>query len=149
MLDQKTVTLGQDQFVIQQLPATKGLEAACKLGRFFAGAARGLGELPGDALEANVNIGQIVEGLLSRLDEREVPAFLKALVRESLIRPAYTEELFETRFSGAYGELLSLIYEILELNYADSIQALKKRVRAGIGGLFLGSAPTSATPSPS
>lgn len=126
MLAQKSITLAGEEFIIQTLPATRGIETAVALSHIAAGAADGIGETIGRFDDTPVNIGGIVSGLFKRLSVKETPIFIKTLVVDSVISPAIDSELYEIRFSGNYEVLYNLIVAILEHN--KFIDLIKKKV---------------------
>jgi hypothetical protein len=132
-LDQRELTLGGEQIYIQQMPARKGLELACRLAKLLGGASAGFGglrsqngggELSGQTIE--INVGKIVDGLTSRMDHREVPQLIEEFVRHSMVRPEFSEEWYDIRFSGRYEQLLALMGVILDHNYGAAFTVLKK-----------------------
>jgi len=119
MLNQKTVTIGKTDFVIQQLTASKGLEVTFAIAQILKGLAEGVSEeyvLNFDATK--VNIGKMIAGVIACSDVKETPEFIKQLVMDSVVSPDMggQEQLFEQHFAGNYGELSELLEEIIVFN---------------------------------
>lgn len=136
MLDQKPVKIGETEFVIQQLPTSRGIEVGLHLTHVLMGAAEGVGNIRDgeDFLDAEYNPAQMASGLMSRIHERDTPTFVRTLVRESLIVPDPGEQFsdwYEMHFSANYEELFQLVAEIIgHNNYADLV---KKRIAEVMG----------------
>lgn len=129
-LSQKSFNIGDKDYMIQALPASKGIEAAVVLAHIVAGAAEGVGDHKEDFLDVNINIGKIVAGMFKRLDKNETPAFIRDLVLLSVISPELDAELYEIEFAGNYEVLANLVAAILELN--GFIDVIKKKVLEGM-----------------
>jgi hypothetical protein len=139
MLDQRDVTINGTQYVIQQLPSSRGMQVAIILAKIASGAAKGIGAA--ESIEdIPINIGGIIDGVVERLDAEASPAFIKRLVMDSVVRPEMTSESFEAQFSGNYDELWELVAKIIEHN--KLLEVLKKKASDGMGLLF------SASPKP-
>lgn len=138
MLEQKTVTVGDDALVIESLPATRALQVLAKTARIAGGFGRGIKDMPsslqelknlGRDLEKYLHLGDMLEGFLERLDDEDAPGFIKSIVLESL--PAYRDrskkdfdDWYEYRFSREPAALLTLLGEIYRWNYGDSFEWL-------------------------
>jgi len=119
MLDQKPVTIGKTDFVIQQLTTSKGLEVTFAIAQILKGVAEGVSEeyvLNFDATK--VNVGKMIAGVIACSDVKETPEFIKQLVMNSVVSPDMggQEQLFEQHFAGNYGELSELLEEIIVFN---------------------------------
>lgn len=119
MLNQKTVSIGKTDFVIQQLTTSKGLEVTFAIAQILKGLAEGVSEeyvLNFDATK--VNIGKMVAGVISCSDVKETPGFIKNLVMDSVVSPDMggQEQMFEQHFAGNYAELSELLEEIIVFN---------------------------------
>ena len=81
MLKQHTVTIGEMDFIIEQLPATKGLEVAFAIAQILKGIAEGVSEeFVLNFTETKVNLGKSLAGLIACSDVKETPEFIKQLV---------------------------------------------------------------------
>lgn len=119
MLDQKTVTIGDVDFVIQQLPTSKGLEVTFAIAQILKGLAEGVSaEFVLNFDQTKVNIGKMIAGLISCSDIKETPEFIKNLVMISVVSPdmAGEEQMFEQHFAGNYEDLAELLSEIIIFN---------------------------------
>lgn len=135
MLDQKTVTIGEDKFTIQALPATKGLEVAFTIAHILKGAGQGFSEqYVMNVLDTHINVGQLVSGIMNAVDIKGTPQFIRDLVKSSIVSPDCDDEFYESRFAARYDDLADLLKEIILLNnYGDVI---KKNLMPVIGLLF-------------
>lgn len=148
MLDQKEIALDGKTYVIQQLPASRGMKAAIAIAHIFSGASKGFGFANGPNIEDTpINIAAVVSGIVDNMDVEATPAFVKTLVIDSVIRPEIKSDDFEREFSGEYDRLWGLVAAIIEHNRL--IEALKKRLSPLIDQLFSGNGttPTASTPS--
>ncbi len=119
MLDQKSITIGETNFVIQQLPTSKGLEVTFAIAQILKGMAEGVSEefvLSFD--QTKVNVGKMISGLISCSDVKETPEFIKNLAMISVVSPDMggDEQMFEQHFAGNYEELADLLGEIIVFN---------------------------------
>lgn len=136
MLEQKDFKYGSTAYVIQQLPATRGMEVGIHLIHVLMGGAEGFGGIHEgqDFLDAEYNPAVIAAGLMSRIHQRDTPTFIKTIVRESLIVPDpgdKFDEWYELHFAANYDELLSLLTAIIEHN--GYIDLVKKRLSEVMG----------------
>lgn len=126
MLKQHTVTIGETDFTIEQLPTTKGLEVTFAIAQILKGLAEGVSEeFVLNFTESKVNIGKSLAGLIACSDVKETPEFIKSLVVMSVKKPEMTGEsdLFEQHFAGNYEELSDLLTEIIVFNkFSDLVK---------------------------
>lgn len=147
MLAQREITVGGQQYVIETLTSSEGMEAAITIAHIMQGALKGIGDTKGDILDTPINFGEIASGLLERMDEKRTPAFLKWLVTKSVVKPMMTSDLFESTFAGSYDDLWELVEKIIEHNSFGSV--LKKRLAPLIKQLFSAGAATGQDSIPS
>jgi len=133
MLDQKEITIGAKQYIIQQLPSSRGIQVAVQIAQIAAGAAQGIGTAE-NIEEIPLNIGGIIDGIVRRLDAEATPAFIKRLVIESVVRPELTSDGYEAEFSGNYDALWDLVAKIIEHN--KLLDVLKKKLSVGMAQLL-------------
>lgn len=135
MLDQKTVTLGDEKFVIQALPATKGLEVAFTIAHILKGASEGFSEqYVLNVLDTHMNIGKLVAGIIGAIDIKGTPQFIRDLIKSSIISPECNDEFFDSRFAARYNDLAELMKEIILLNNYGEL--IKKNLMPVIDLLF-------------
>lgn len=130
MLEQKTVQIGDTEFVIQQLPATRGMEVGIHLVQIIMGATEGIESVREgqEILDAEYNPAKMASGLMGKIDEQGTPAFIKRLIQESMIRPDTTDgfsDWYEAHFSANFDELFDLVTVIIEHN--GYVVMLKKK----------------------
>lgn len=133
MLDQAQITVGKKSYTIQQFATTEGLEIGIALIKIIAGAAEGVGDIPpnGSFLDTWINPGKLAAGIMGRLDVTGTPQLIKRMVAGSMITPTYTEDLFESEFSGEYDDLVTYLEKVIEHNrYMDLV---KKRLPEFMG----------------
>ncbi len=153
MLEQTTVVVGEDELVIESLPATVALQLLTKTIKIVGGASKGVQDFPSSLKEFQdlaknglgdyIHLGNMVEGLLDRIDTKEVPDLIKATIRASL--PLWRdkpgkgegsfEDWFENRFSREFGDLFQLLFEIYKYNYREPV--------GWLGSFFLTSLETN------
>ena len=136
MLEQDTVIVGEDSFVIESLPATRALQLLTRVVKIAGGLGHGVTDMPsslteakelGKELEKHMNLGAMLEGFLENLDVQEHPNLVKAIIKESLPvwrdRPKTGEnsfdEWYENRFSRGINDQFVLLYHIFKWNYGD------------------------------
>lgn len=112
-LKQKTVTIGDEQYLLQTIPATKGLKLLKQITKLIGPA---FGELTkgGDGENA---VGSAIEKLIENLDQVEVEVLVKELV-SSATKGTITIN-FDTEFAGEYEKLFQLTKEIVDFNYGS------------------------------
>ena len=108
-ISQKSITIGEESFVIQSLPASKGIEAAVALSHVMAGAAEGIGGTKIDFFDTEMNYGKIMAGMFNRLSISGTPTFVKDLILLSVILPEaladQKQDWFEDKFAGNYANV--------------------------------------------
>ena len=138
MLEQTTVVIGNDEIVIESLPATHALQLITKTIRIVGGLSKGIKDFPstkeefaklGKELEKHLHLGNMVDGLIERLDSDELPKLIKKTVQASI--PVYRdrplsgegsfEYWYENRFSRDLTGLLALLFEIYKFNYSEPV----------------------------
>lgn len=130
MLEQKSVSLGSGEIVIQQLGTTLALKHSVILGNLFGGAAQGVESYSTKIENWNINFGRIISGMIDQLDPEKSPAWIKELVQQSVIQPTFTDDWFDITFSGNLEELMELLKAILEFNYGGLIEYARKKIEA-------------------
>lgn len=118
-LQQKTISIGEKAFTIQQLPTTKGLEVTFAIGHILKGMGEGVSEeFVFNFTETKANFGKMVAGMIGCTDVKGTPEFIKNLICDSVIKPDMlgNAELFETEFAGEYELLSEVLEEIIIFN---------------------------------
>lgn len=131
MLKQKEYKIGDTEYVIQQFPATRGLEIGIHLIKIAMGAAEGVGNIEGeqDFLDSEYSPAKMVSGVIDRIDEKGTPAFIKQMIQESLIRPEPGDSFsdwYESKFSANLEGLYALMEAIIDHN--NYLDVIKKKV---------------------
>ncbi len=128
-LEQREIVLAFDSVMIQQLGTTKAIKYSVMLSKLVGGLASGIKTLGAtDVMDWDIDIGRMVAGVVEQLDQEATPALLKALVRDSLIKPQWNDTWFEATFSGNLDQLLELVKGILEFNYGGLVEHLRKKI---------------------
>ena len=134
MLEQKTITIGGDDFVLEQLPTTPALKYAIALGKIFGTMLAGGFDIENFDEEKDtfdqLNASKMVTGLLSQLDAEKTPELIKSMIKDSLKEPKWSNDWYERRFSGELGDLTKLLTHILQDNFGDVLEIAKKKLQA-------------------
>ena len=139
MLDQTTVFIGEDEITIESLPATAALQLLTKTIRIVGGAGAGIEDFPttkeelaklGEKLGEYLHLGNMIDGVIGRLDSDEFPKLIKDTVEASL--PVFRDrdkkgegnfnDWFENRFSKDLPDLFALLFEIYKYNYGEPME---------------------------
>lgn len=162
MLSQRQVSVGADDFTLQQYPTTKALSYGIAIGK-IAGAmlADGLdpdlSEAAQDDILAGLDSGGMVRGLLSQIDQEKTPQLIKSMLRDAIVaytvegttRTAWDDAWYEARFGGALDDLVELLMAVFEDNFVDVVALVKKKAlgkritRAKSSGSDNGADPSS------
>ncbi len=133
MLEQTTIQVGDDEFVLEQFPSTPGLKYGIKVGRIFgtmlAGGFDNDIQEGGDLLD-QLDISKMITGLLSQLHDDETPRLIKAMIRDSIKKPHWSDEWYEDRFAGRFGDMAQVLMVILMDNFGDVLEIAKKKFQA-------------------
>ena len=133
MLDQKSIIIGDTEIVIQQLGTSLALKHSVILGRLFGGLSQGI-ESTGKASvkDWNIDFGKMINGVISKLDPVESPVWIKTLIQQSIIKPNWSDDWYESTFSGNLEGLLELLKAILEHNYGGLFEYARKKIGMNI-----------------
>lgn len=122
MIDQKTIDVCGEPVVIQQLPAQTGMEVFLAFSKILAGAKEGIGiESILNLEETKIDLGKIIAGIIEATDVKGTPEFIRKLVEDSMVSPAYSQDYFNGTFAGHYSELFELVSEIFKFNNFDDL----------------------------
>jgi len=138
VLEQKPYKIGKTEYILQQFPATRGLEVGIHLIKIAMGGAKGISSVAGDEdfLDAQCNPAKMAAGIMENVDEKGTPEFIKSIVRESVIVPEHGEgfnDWYETHFSANLTELYDLLAAIIDHN--GYMELIKKKL-AEVFGIF-------------
>lgn len=138
MLEQKTIAIGESSYTIESLPATEALALLAELSDMLGGLGEGVKDIPSARTEissaimsGSLDLGQMLQGLLKKLDPEKTPALIKRITKSSIKKwqdaddTAYND-WYENHFSRKQVEQFQLLYAILEWNYGDSVDWIKK-----------------------
>ncbi len=122
MIEQKTIDVCGDPVVIQQLPAQTGMEVFLAFSKIMAGAKEGISvESLLNLEETKIDLGRIIAGIIDATNVKGTPEFIRKLVEDSMVSPAYSQEYFNNTFAGHYHELFELIATIFTFNNFDDL----------------------------
>lgn len=112
-------------YEVTPFSAMKGIKIAVKLAKTFGG---GLSKVAGSAgAEAalNLDVGQVIDGILSNLDEDETPKLI-ALILSGTKRNTITLDMnaIDKIYAKNYKELMLALRFSLEVNFGGFIGAL-------------------------
>lgn len=109
-LKQKQVIIGDDTFMLQTIPATKGLKLLKQITKL-------IGPAFGELTKAEGGVTQAIEKLVENLDQVEIELLVKELCA-SATKGTMTIN-FDIEFAGEYGKLFQLTKEVVEFNYGS------------------------------
>lgn len=132
MIEQKKVVIGGEELLIESLPSTAALQLLVKIVKIVGGAGLGVSDIPSSKKEVEqaLHLGNIVQGLLDKIDVVDTPQLIKSVIEDSLVRfrdrPGTFEDWYAGRFSRKLMDQFQLFYAILDYNYGEPIELLKK-----------------------
>lgn len=122
MIKQKTIDVCGEPVVIQQLPAQMGMEVFLVFSKIMAGAKEGISvESLLNLEETKIDLGRIIAGIIEATDIKGTPEFIRKLIEDSMVSPAYSQDYFNGTFAGHYDELFSLVATIFKFNNFDDL----------------------------
>ena len=113
-IKQRTVKIGEDEFLITSLPATKGLKILKQLTKLIGPA---FSELIKGEQEGVNPVSIAMEKLFDHLDSVDVEVLIKEII-SSATKGTITIN-FDAEFSGDYDRLFTLTKEIVEFNFGS------------------------------
>lgn len=123
---QKQFTVNGAEFVVQEWTTSQAIYWGKYLIDMGAGALDGV---TGDTLaKANVNIGRLIAGIIKTLRPADTVTFLRGIVKDSVVKPTYSDEWFDNHFGPNLHWLIELVTEIVKFQFRDAAPALKKKV---------------------
>ena len=136
MLEQTTIKVGDDEFVLQQFSTTVGLRYAVQVGRIFgtmiAGGFEGVEIVEGKDIAEQRDPSKMITGLLSQLHDERTPKLIKSMLKDALVKPNWDDTWFETRFAGKLGDLTELLMVVLMDNFGDVMEVAQKKFTAAL-----------------
>lgn len=118
MIEQKSVTVNGTDYLLTQLPATKGIRVMKQLIKLVGPAAAEIFK-EGD-------ISGAVDKLVENMDAVDVEALIKELVATASKGSVAIN--FDNEFAGEYANLLLLIKSIVEFNFGNVFTMLGSSV---------------------
>lgn len=109
-LKQKQVIIGEDTYMLQTIPATKGLKLLKQITKL-------VGPAFGELTKEQGGVGAAIEKLIENLDQVEIELLVKELCT-SATKGTITIN-FDMEFAGEYNKLFQLTKEIVEFNYGS------------------------------
>ena len=135
MIEQTDVMVGGEEMEIQSLPATKALVLLGKLAKIAGGAGVGVSDIPSRIadLEEVLHVGNMLMGILDKIDPSEAQILIKSILVSSLVKPNMIDEpdedftkWYDARFSRKIDELFVLLTAIFVHNYGSPVDWVKK-----------------------
>lgn len=115
MIKQKIIKIDEEEFILNTIPATKGLKLLKQLTKLVGPA---FTELMKNGENEQVNpVSLAMEKLFDNLDSVDVENLAKELVASASKGSIAIN--FDTEFSGEYGKLFQLLKEIVEFNFGS------------------------------
>lgn len=113
-IKQRTVKIGEDEFLITSLPATKGLKILKQLTKLIGPA---FSELIKGEQEGVNPVSIAMEKLFDHLDSVDVEVLIKEIISSATKGTIAIN--FDSEFSGDYDRLFTLTREIVEFNFGS------------------------------
>ena len=113
-IKQRTVKIGEDEFLITSLPATKGLKILKQLTKLIGPA---FSELIKGEQEGVNPVSIAMEKLFDHLDSVDVEVLIKEIISSATKGTIAIN--FDSEFSGDYDRLFTLTKEIVEFNFGS------------------------------
>lgn len=111
-------------YTVKQLPAMKALRVSVKLAKTLGG---GLSAAAGGGMASvmEMDLGNIVKGVMENLDEEETPKLILELM-QGVTRNGVviTPEVFDKVYAANFGELFSALKLVLEVNFGGFMAAV-------------------------
>ncbi len=126
MIKQKTCTIGGEEFILNTIPATKGIKLLKQLTKLIGPSFSELMK-QNDGGEVNP-MSVAIEKLFENLDAVDVEALVKELV--SSASKGSVSINFDMEFAGEYGKLFMLVKEIVEFNFGSVFTLFGSEVEA-------------------
>jgi hypothetical protein len=113
MREQKKVTINENTYMLEQFGARKGIKLGKQVAKVMLPV---LGRLYGQDENEEVGFGGMLEVVADNLDELD-ESTIEALL-EGVSCNSYAID-FDKQFSGNYGELFQLLWEVISFNFSD------------------------------
>lgn len=111
MREQHKVTINNNEYLITQFGARKGIRVGKKVAKVMLPA---IGKMYGESEE--VSFGDMLETVADNLDELDDQTIME-LISETTVNKMTID--FDDHFSGNYGTLFYLLWEIIQYNFSD------------------------------
>jgi hypothetical protein len=133
MLKEQEILINDTEYRIKQLLFSKRTALKIRFLKLIGGASGALTSLingHGNLMDADVDLGAAVEGILDKLDPEETPKFIKETIQSCTISPLGLDksENFEVHFGDHYEDYIPLLVEIIKLNFGGMVADLKKKL---------------------
>lgn len=126
MIKQKTCTIGGEEFILNTIPATKGIKLLKQLTKLIGPS---FSELMKQNDGGDINpMSVAIEKLFENLDAVDVEALVKELVTSASKGSVAIN--FDMEFAGEYGKLFMLVKEIVEFNFGSVFTLFGSEVEA-------------------
>lgn len=112
MIEQKTVTIDGEEYMLTQLPATKGIKVLKQIIKLVGPAFAELSKGDGDDI-----VSLALDKLFDNIDEVDVEQLVIALA--STASKGSMSVNFDQEFSGKYDRLFKLVKEVVEFNFGS------------------------------
>ena len=113
-IETKKVTIGEHTYWITPLTAKKGLQMLKRVMKLVGPSLEQLGS-------EDINIGLLVSSIIERFDEEPVDVLIQDLIKDVTI-DGTNPIIFDIQFQANYGELFTLVKEVLTTNYSSLFQ---------------------------
>lgn len=120
-------------YTVTPFPAMQGMRMAVKLAKTFGGGIGKVGKLAtGNGANSeqgqnilDMDVGQVIDGILANLDENETPKLVAELLNGTQRNGVFlTEQVIDKVYTQNFGELFKALQFSLEVNFGGFFGAL-------------------------
>lgn len=115
------------EYEVEQFPAMQGIRISVTLAKTFSGAIGKsmTGKSMGSLLDADIDFGSLIAGVLENLDEEKTPNLITDLLAKTKRNGvSLTREAIDKVYAGNYKEMILALVFVLEVNYGGFMAAL-------------------------
>jgi len=119
------------EYEVEQFPAMTGMRIAVKLAKTFGG---GIGQAASGGMESvmDMDVSKVITAIVENLDEDATPKLVADLLARTKRNGVHlTPDVIDTVYSANFGELLSALKFVLEVNYGGFMGALAQAGNIG------------------
>lgn len=128
MRETQTKSINGHKWEVTPYPGMYGLKIQSRIIPFLkgiSGIVNGvLKSKSNNVLETDIDIGSLVESIISNIDEEKTPTLIKDILFGARVdgRDVYSDKAFNEIFSANYAELYQGLYFVLQVNFGEVFQ---------------------------